>query len=126
MKSYVDTQDSAITSAWRSNAGAIYNTVTGITANVVAINVVNSAQSSNISSLQSNSITQFAWLNNLTASVGSVQSSLVTLQNNQSADEANITLLQSASTGTNVAIITANTAMKSYVDANAVAQLSQF
>ena len=103
----------------------ISTVITGINGNITAINISIAATNSNVTRLQSNSVTQFTWLNNLTASTTNIQNNIVTLQNNQSADETNITLLQSASTGTNVAIITANTAMKSYVDANAVAQLSQ-
>ena len=125
MKSYVDTQDSAITSAWQANTGGIYNTVTGITANVLAINVTVATHTTNISSLQSNSVTQFTWLNNLTVTTGATTNSVVSLQNNQSNDEANIATLQSGIIATNSAIVTANTAMKNYVDANAVAQLSR-
>ena len=125
MKSYVDTQDSAITSAWQANTGGIYNTVTGITANVLAINVTVATHTTNISSLQSNSVTQFTWLNNLTVTTGATTNSVVSLQNNQSNDEANIATLQSGIIATNSAIVTANTAMKNYVDANAISQLSQ-
>ena len=125
MKSYVDTQDSAITSAWQANTGGIYNIVTGITANVLAINVTVATHTTNISSLQSNSVTQFTWLNNLTVTTGATTNSVVSLQNNQSNDEANIATLQSGIIATNSAIVTANTAMKNYVDANAISQLSQ-
>ena len=83
----------------------------GTNANIAAANVA-------IAQLQANDVTQ-------NSSISSLNSSVVTIQNSNNANSANITLLQSGATATNAAIVTANTAMKSYVDANAVAQLSQ-
>ena len=103
----------------------ISTVITGINGNITAINISIAATNSNVTQLQSNSVTQFTWLNNLTVTTGATTNSVVSLQNNQSNDEANIATLQSGIIATNSAIVTANTAMKNYVDANAISQLSQ-
>lgn len=108
-----------------SNSNVTAYLASGTDATITAINLAITHNASNITSLQSNSATQFTWLNNLTTTTTSIENSVVSLQNSQSNDEANIRLLQLGATATNAAIVSANTAMKSYVDANATVQLSQ-
>ena len=52
-----------------------------INANVLAIDVNIAAINSSVTQLQSNSVTQFTWLNNLTSSMSGITTSLINLDN---------------------------------------------
>ena len=133
LKSYVDTQDSAITSAWTANAGAQANQIAGANAAIVTansavvslVNTLNSAMAANVAGANAAVITantalkgyvdaQFTALTNGAPAILDTLGEIATsLGNNAS---LSTTLLNSIA-GSNAAIITANTAMKSYVDA---------
>ena len=106
----IATLSANLTASITANVIANIN-LAGTNANIAAANVA-------IAQLQANDVSQ-------NSSISSLNSSVVTIQNSNNANSANITLLQSGATATNSAIVTANTAMKSYVDANAISQLSQ-
>jgi hypothetical protein len=112
LKSYVDTQDSAITSAWTSNAGAQADQITG--ANAV------------VATLQANVGSFYTYANATFGASGygntDVASYLPTYTGSLAASSditalyANAGAQSDSLAGANAAIITANTALKSYVD----------
>ena len=133
LKAYVDTQDSSITSAWTANAGAQADQIAGANAAIVTansavvsyVNTLNSAMASNVAganvaittantALKGYVDAQFTNLTNGAPAILDTLGEIATsLGNNAS---LSTTLLNSIA-GSNAAIITANTAMKGYVDA---------
>ena len=110
MKGYVD----AVKTAWTANAATQAGQIANLIANqgVVDLTYANVA----IANLQSNAGVQAGNIAYLTGQVGSINTNLTTFENINLGNQSNITLLQSGATATNVAIVTANTAMKAYVD----------
>ena len=133
LKSYVDTQDSAITTAWTSNAGAQADQITGANAAIVSANTalkaytdaqITTTQSwvtgANAATVTANTALkgyvdqQFTNLTNGAPAILDTLSEIATsLGNNAS---LSTTLLNSIA-GSNAAIVTANTALKAYTDA---------
>ena len=99
MKAYSDYQDGLITTAWTANAASQAGDITILYANAAS-------QSTSITTLFSNAATQ--------------DSSIISLWANAASQEDEITSLRANITAANAAIITANTAMKGYVDAQIV------
>lgn len=97
MKSYVDAQDSAVTTAWQANAAAQYDAI--ISANTA----LKTYTDDRFTSLIGGAPAVLDTLNEIALSLGNNASLSTTLLN--------------AISGSNAAIVTANTAMKSYVDA---------
>lgn len=86
-------------------------------ANASALQTQINSLSSNAASQQTNINTLISGQNTMLSTISAMQGQITTLQNSDSSDEANIADLQGGLTAANAAIITANTAMKSYVDA---------
>lgn len=85
-------------------------------ANASALQTQINSLSSNAASQQTNINTLISGQNTMLSTISAMQGQITTLQNSDSTDEANIADLQGGAIATNAAIITANTAMKNYVD----------
>ena len=133
LKSYVDTQDSAITTAWTANAGAQANQIAGanaaiITANsavVSYVNTLNTAMASNVAGANASVITANtalkgyvdAQITNLTNGAPAILDTLGEIATSLGNNASLSTTLLNAIAGSNAAIVTANTALKAYTDA---------
>ena len=110
---------SAYLESLTSNAASQTSELAILTANAVS-------QQDSLAALNSNAASQDASLSNLLANAAAQQDSLSALLGNASSQQstlttliANVEVIESKIAGANAAIITANTAMKSYVDAQA-------
>jgi hypothetical protein len=133
MKSYVDTQDSAITTAWTSNAGAQADAIAGANAAIVTANTalknyvdgqITTTQSwvtgANASIITANTALKGyvdAQFTNLTNGAPGILDTLGEIATSLGNNASLSTTLLNAIAGSNAAIVTANTAMKGYVDA---------
>ena len=111
MKGYVD----AVSTAWTANAGIQAGQIASLTANIGVVNLTYANVA--IADLQSNAGVQAGNIAYLTGQVDAINTNLTTFENINLGNQSNVTLLQSGATATNVAIVTANTAIKNYVDA---------
>lgn len=140
MKSYVD----AVTTAWTANAAAAHSEIDGLRANIIASNATvasnystflsnaaaahseidalrsniiasNSAVVSNYNTLLANAATQATDINALRANITAANAAIAGLQTGSGF--ATTAQLAANILATNSAIVTANTGMKSYVDA---------
>ena len=132
MKSYADAQDSTVTTAWTANAASQAGLITVLTSNAGAqADAISSLQSNAgvqadaisvlqgnivtitttlIANVAANALTQHNSIVSLTANAGGQSDSITALTGNAGAQHNSII-------GANAAIVTANTSMKSYVDA---------
>ena len=133
MKSYVDTQDSAITTAWTSNAGAQANQIAGANAAIVTANTalkaytdaqITTTQSwvtgANASVITANTALKGyvdAQITNLTNGAPGILDTLGEIATSLGNNASLSTTLLNAIAGSNAAIVTANTALKAYTDA---------
>jgi len=104
LKNYVDTQDSAITTAWTANAGAQANQIAGANAAIITANTA----------LKGYVDAQFT---NLVGSAPAILDTLGEIATSLGNNASLSTTLLNSIAGSNAAIVTANTAMKGYVDA---------
>jgi hypothetical protein len=128
MKSYVD----AVTTAWTANAGAQANQIAGANAAIVTANVaLKGYVDAQITNLTNGAPAILDTLGEIATSLGNNASLSTTLLNSIAGSNAaivtantalksyvddQITVTQSSITGANAAIVTANTALKGYTD----------
>lgn len=146
MKLYVDTQDSAITTAWQSNASTQLSQIIGANAAIVTANTAmksyvdstiataNTAMKSYVdSSIATIDLSGYATISQVTGANAAIVTANTAMKSYVDAQDSAITAAWQANAstqlsqiiGANAAIVTANTAMKSYVDSANSIQSSQ-